>query len=698
MTNKKKYLQNNYSSHFPHIDGLRAVAVILVVLFHIEKNIFSLAYIGVDIFFVISGYVITKQITEQFNKEEFSFLSFYRRRFKRIYPALILVIFITGIFYLYYGLHYNFTDFNIHLKTAFYSLFGLSNIYLTYKSRDYFFDTETNPFIHTWSLGVEEQFYVIWPIILISLLYIFRKNLEQNNKKIFLFIVFIIIINVIFSLTEHKYSNLSNQFFSPTFRFWELALGSSLHFLKSSKKNFQIFVIVAISLIFFTDNKFFIMVITCIGSALVIYNKNNQSIINLILSNPILTLIGRMSYSIYLWHLSILIVGDFFFPVQDNLFKYILIILVISYLSYRLVECPIRFSKKYDKAIERTLLVGVFLIPLFFIFGSNLNVQLDKIIKSAHNSNFNFFSNKFGENIFTNNRPFYFKHGACQMDWSFLVDVQKDLKKIPFTSWENEILYNNNNHCYLKKNSNKFILFIGDSSSTALANIVDIDGYDSLSVSLGGFLISNNYSAIIKNNYQKNDISRIDRDDFYRDFVTKIFNKLSVNYKDSYILISSRIDQKFLFADSNKYKIINKKNKKSKFKLVDYQRDVHKFLERFQNNPKVIFFRSMPTFKDTLQECVAKIVVDKNYDCKLPKDNLLEQNFYEALMFKNLISTYKDKYSLFSLNKLICPNENCNFFFKKGQSWVTDTFHANPETISDPKIKKYFKNFINNIK
>ena len=67
-------------------------------------------------------------------------------------------------------------------------------------------------------------------------------------------------------------------------------------------------------------------------------------------------------------------------------------------------------------------------------------------------------------------------------------------------------------------------------------------------------------------------------------------------------------------------------------------------------------------------------------------------------MFKNLISTYKDKYSLFSLNKLICPNENCNFFFKKGQSWVTDTFHANPETISDPKIKKYFKNFINNIK
>jgi len=433
---------------------------------------------------------------------------------------------------------------------------------------------------------------------------------------------------------------------------------------------------------------------------LVIYNKNNQSIINLILNNPILTLIGRMSYSIYLWHLSILIVGGYFFPVQDNLFKYILIILLVSYLSYRFVECPIRFSKKYDRTIERTLLIGVFLIPLYFIFGGNLNHQLDRTIKSAHNLNFNYYSNIIGGNIYTKNKPFFSMHGSCQMDWNFLADVvQKDLKKISFTDWENEILYNKNNNCYLRKKSDKFILFIGDSSSTALANIVNIDGYDSLSVSLGGFLISNNYSAMVKNNYQKKDYSQIDREDFYRDFVTKIFNKLSVNYKDSHILISSRIDQYFSYEDSNKYQIINKnkKNKKSKLKLIDYQKDVHEFLERFQNDPKVIFFRGTPTFKDTLEECVAKTVVDNNYDCNLPKVDLLKQN-YEGFVLKNLISTHRDKYHSFSLNDLICPNENCNFFFKSGQSWIVDNFHANPITISDSKIRNYFKNYINNIK
>lgn len=93
----------------------------------------------------------------------------------------------------------------------------------------------------------------------------------------------------------------------------------------------------------------------------------------------------------------------------------------------------------------------------------------------------------------------------------------------------------------------------------------------------------------------------------------------------------------------------------------------------------------------------AKTVLDINYDCNIPKVDLLEQN-YEGFVLKNLISTHKGKYHLFSLNNLICPNENCNFFFKSGQSWIVDNFHANPITISDSKIRNYFKNYINNIK
>jgi len=693
--------QNNNSEYLPHIDGLRAIAVILVVLFHIDKNIFSLGYLGVDIFFVISGFVITKQITGQFHKKEFSFLSFYRRRFKRIYPALLLVILTTGTFYVYYGLHFNFTDFNLHLKTAFYSIFGFSNIYLAYKSRDYFFDTDTNPFIHTWSLGVEEQFYIIWPLILISILYIFRKNLELNKNKIFLFIMFIILVNLIFSFIDHKYSHLTNQFFSPTYRFWELALGSSLHFLKDSKKNFLLLVISIIILIFFADNKFILTVIACLTSTLIILNKNNKSLFNLILNNPLMTLLGRMSYSIYLWHLSIFIIGGYFFPVQDNLSKYILMIFTVSYLSYRFVECPIRFSKKYDTIIEKTILVLVLLIPFYFIFGGNLNIQSTKIIKHVYNLNFNYYTNKFSKNIFIKNEPFSSKHGSCQMDWNFLSEsVQKDLNKISFKDWKDEILYSKNNSCFLQKNSDKFILFIGDSSSTSLANITNIDGYDSLIVSLGGFLVSNNYSALHESLYQNNDFSQIDREDFYRDFIIKIFNELSANYKNSYILVSSRADQYLVYNEANKYQIINKnkKDKKLKIKMIDYQKDVQEFIEKFQNNPKVIFFKSLPTFKDTLKECVSKTVVDKNYNCDVSKEYLLEKNFEVNLMLRNLISKNKGKYYLFNLNNLICPNKNCNFFYKNGQSWITDKFHANPITMSDFEVRNYFKNYINKIK
>ena len=132
--------------------------------------------------------------------------------------------------------------------------------------------------------------------------------------------------------------------------------------------------------------------------------------------------------------------------------------------------------------------------------------------------------------------------------------------------------------------------------------------------------------------------------------------------------------------------------------MIDYQNDVQEFIEKFQNNPKVIFFKSLPTFKDTLKECVSKKVVDKNYNCDVSKEYLLKKNFEVNLMLRNLISKNKGKYYLFNLNNLICPNKNCNFFYKNGQSWIVDKFHANPVTMSDFKIIDYFKNYMDKIK
>jgi peptidoglycan/LPS O-acetylase OafA/YrhL len=690
--------QKKHSVYFPHIDGLRAIAVILVVLFHIDKKIFSLGYLGVDIFFVISGYVITKQITEQYYKNEFSFLSFYVRRFKRIYPALILVILTSTIFYLYYGLHYDFNNFNLHLKTALFSLLGISNLFLSYRSRDYFFDSDKNPFIHTWSLGIEEQFYLIWPIIIVGLLCILKKNLDQN-KKIFLFIIFIIIINVILNITEHKYSYLLNQFFSPSYRFWELMLGASLVFLKISKKFpisfFYIIFFILSYFILFSENIFFITVISCFFSALVIFNKNNNSNINIILSKPILTFIGKISYSIYLWHLPILIIGSFYYEVTKYIIEYLLIIFLMSYLSYILVECPIRFSKKYDKKIKNAILILLFLIPFIFYFKKNLNAKLDQNILNLHKSSFNYFTNKFGNNIFINNLTFYAKHGNCQLDWSYLANSNKNLEKITYNDWKNELLHNKNFSCYLKKNNNKFIMLIGDSSSTSLGSILDIDDYDSLIISLGGFNISDKYTALPVNEYNNKDFSRLERDKFYRNFVVKIFNELSHEYKNSYIVVSSRLDNTLT---SSNIMIIdeNKKNMKNKLNLIDYEKDINDFIKKFENNPKIIFFENMPQFKDTPAQCFSKIIINKNYNCNILKENALI-NHEANLIIKNLITTNNKKFYFFSLNHLICPNKICNFFFKNGISWLNDPVHANPRVLLDLEIRNYFKNEIDKL-
>lgn len=678
--------EKNHSVYFPHIDGLRAIAVILVVLFHIDKNIFSLGYLGVDIFFVISGYVITKQINEQFYKNKFSFISFYIRRFKRIYPALILVISTTLIIYNYYGLHYDFNNYNLHSKTAFFSLLGISNLYLGYRSRDYFFDSDKNPFIHTWSLGVEEQFYVLWPIIIACLLYIFKKSSNQN-KKIFLFIIFIIIINIIFNIFEHKYSYFLNNFFSPSYRFWELALGASLNFINITKKKFQLIIFIFIFLLFITDNIFFVTIVSCLSSALIILDKNSKSIINIILSKPVFTFIGKISYSIYLWHLPILIIGAYYFEVREYIIQYLLIIFTISYLSYAFVECPIRFSNKYDNKIKYILLMTCFLIPLSIFFIKNLNNKLDQIILNAHKSNFNYFTKKFGNNIFTNNLPFYKKHGSCQLDWNTLFNSYDNFEKFTYDDWKNEILYNKKNNCYIKKNADKLIMIIGDSSSTSLAGIVNIQNYDSLIISLGGFMISDKYSALENNEYNNSIYARVKRDKFYRDFVVKIFNEISNKYKNSYIVISSRLDKYFVTSE---YVIIDEKKNKKKLNLIDSQKDISAYIKKFQNKPKIIFFENMPVFEINPAECFSRIIINKNYSCDVLKEKALINN-KSNFVIKNLIHNNKKQNHFFSLNHLICPNNICEFFFKKGISWMIDDVHANPRMSSDSSIQNYFK-------
>ena len=159
-SNKNKSIKSPY---FKEIDGFRAFAITTVIINHFNKDFIPGGYLGVDIFFVISGFVITSSLHNKQSKNFKDFIcEFYERRFKRLVPALVIFVLIVSIFVCL------FNPFpSVALKTGLTSLFGISNIYLLKQSTDYFSQsTQLNVFTHTWSLGVEEQFYLLFPFLL----------------------------------------------------------------------------------------------------------------------------------------------------------------------------------------------------------------------------------------------------------------------------------------------------------------------------------------------------------------------------------------------------------------------------------------------------------------------------------------------------------------------------------------------------
>ena len=165
-------------TYLPHIDGLRAIAILLVVAYHAGFSIFSGGFIGVDVFFVISGFLITSQISKHIAAEKFSFKEFYLRRLRRLAPAYLIVSatsLIVGLVILLPG------DLIYHTKVMGLSFLSLSNIYLSNTTNGYFDNqAEEIPFLHTWSLSVEEQFYILWPILLLLSFRLFNKSFNKT--------------------------------------------------------------------------------------------------------------------------------------------------------------------------------------------------------------------------------------------------------------------------------------------------------------------------------------------------------------------------------------------------------------------------------------------------------------------------------------------------------------------------------------
>jgi len=311
----------------PDIDGLRAIAVLAVVIFHIDQRLLPGGFTGVDIFFVISGYVISNSLYPQGQSAFPKFSSFYARRVRRLAPALLIVIGVTCV-----GMSFIISPYLFDLSTGYssaeFGLVGLANVKFAADPYGSYFSngvvTRTDPFLHLWSLGVEEQFYFVFPVIMCGLLS------QQCWIPVLLF-VSAVLSAVLANVLESK-----SAFYLMPARYWELSCGVVIYYLQHFAPQWiskvtddipilthtVILVLFVVSFLAPESQKFpSLGVSPAIAGAMLFITAgmhDNYRYLNAWCSHPILVYIGRISYPIYLWHWPLLVLGDYLCAGQES--------------------------------------------------------------------------------------------------------------------------------------------------------------------------------------------------------------------------------------------------------------------------------------------------------------------------------------------------------------------------------------------
>ena len=379
----------------PEIDGLRAIAVLSVLFYHAHVSlygyqIFSGGFIGVDIF-VISGYLITSIILKEvLTTGQFSFSYFYERRIRRLIPVLLTVI-IFSILLGWFSLQPN--EFVELSKSALYSIFFVSNLYFHFSGLEYgAIDSIYKPLLHTWSLSVEEQYYLIFPVFLIIII--------KYLKRFFLAFLFFFLITSILVAEIESRNNPSITFYGLHTRIWELLFGSLLAYfeIKTKKRHstkilkyfapFLGIILIFLSLIFFNDkiqHPSMITLIPVIGVSLIIWFSNRDEIVTKILSSKIFVGFGLISYSLYLWHYPLFAFARFNNLFDGSMIKKLIFgsfILAVSIISYYLIEKPLRDKKLSFKKVSAIIISFFNTCFDFFVFYN----QIRRSKKSANRS------------------------------------------------------------------------------------------------------------------------------------------------------------------------------------------------------------------------------------------------------------------------------------------------------------------------
>lgn len=533
------------------INILRSVAVLSVLFYHAEIHLFKGGWLGVDIFFVISGYLISNIIISDLNNSTFSFKNFYERRVRRIIPALFSVLLICLPLSYWLLTPRAMLEFS---KSMIASILFYSNYF--FQNLDFYNaePTKVMPLLHTWSLAVEEQFYIIFPLICVVVYKYFRK-----------YFVFFIVAIIFFSIYLNSTTAEIVKFYQIQYRGWELLAGALIMMINSKIKlkkiHFLGYLIIFICFFYFKDtmldlNSIEPRLFAVAGTGFVLMSKSN----NFLNIKPIL-FIGSSSYSIYLFHQPIFAFYRLFFDRYflskswSNVFLIILLVLVVSYYHWKYVE--LFFQKATINHFFKTffLILILFVIFLFLLNTSNgFENRYDYVSEEVL-----YYSN------FTNIYPNTF-----------------DSSKYLYQECFSEVKLGSNNLCYWYNNKNsKTIYLIGDSLTNSLS-VSFLEKFNSAIDSYNFVFIGGTGGRCILSQ-QSDTVGFVEEceNDYFTDFI-KILNKendIVIAFGSFHVWLSTIGEEQIKCSNCNHFDVLK-----------------NRLLEISKNASKLIIVQPNPTY------------------------------------------------------------------------------------------------------
>ncbi|MCU4539385.1 acyltransferase family protein [Acinetobacter bereziniae] len=572
------------------INGLRAIAVLVVVIFHFLPTYLTGGFVGVDVFFVISGFLMTSIIFNGLQNHKFNLFKFYVARANRIIPALGMLCFILLVIGWFFLPPIEYKSLGKHVAG---SLSFLSNI-LYWKESGYF-DVSSHEkwLLHTWSLSVEWQFYIIYPIILLILNNFFK--ISKIKILILLSFIGLFLLNILISLK----SPISAYFLLPS-RVWEMLLGGIAFLYPISLKNNQSknlsligILFIFISCIFISSDSSwpgYLALIPTIGAYFILVANNQQSIIS---TNFFLQKIGLWSYSIYLWHWPIVVVG-YYYNIENWFLYGILLSILLGFLSYKFIESK-NFAIFYNwknilriKPLWISIIISIMGFSIFITRGFETHYSDQVRLTSSEVDNKN--------------------------PYNCLIGEQEKISNIP--------------NCYIGNKNNLKVIIVGDSHADAIATAIT----SKYNLKDEGVLVMTRASCPLvlnaKNNklddtcYEEN-FKKVIALKEYRNLPIIIIGRWSVyiNGQSDPKRVSNNDNRPLMYFGENKYM--------SKSDLLNsFSKNLSKTLCEISRNNEVYINQPIPEMGRDIPKTMSRLqlINQKNIDLSLPSDKYYKDN------------------------------------------------------------------------